>query len=259
MTGTEERRENKTNGFSAFSIITLAAGIVLILFTTLVAVPLCIERGVQTAEEKFIDTVSQTESDIRDKIYTAAFDLSEMEHHVSNNAVVEIKCIELTQKLEVLRVSDTEYVFTGKSATQNVKPEQKFDNDINVDVWFEVTGTGSFTVDLTQAEVIMDNARKHISVVIPAPEVKCMAKVTEEYDKNDINPFNDSTAEGMEISQTAEKKGQKLVDESISSDPNYMDSARTAAKRLLSNMIKSLNAEEIPDLSVDISFFDEQV
>lgn len=258
MIETEERREGKTGRLFGVSLVLCAVGIVMLLIFALVVFPSGITRGAQAAEDMFMETESRTESDIREKIYAAAFDLSEKEYHVKNTANAEIKCVELTQKLEVLRVSDVEYIFTGDGTTDDASPEQKFDNDSGVTAWFEVSGTGSFAVDLTQAEVAVDNARKHISVVLPLPEVKCRESGFKllKVDDNHIN-FMDSEADGIEIAKTAKRKGLELIDGSVGSDPDYMESARSSAKRLLSNMIKSLNAEEIPDLSVDVSFFDE--
>lgn len=228
-------------------------GAVMVLIYFCGVLPDCANRAANIAVDTYIETENNTEKDIRSKIYAAAYVYSEKNNHVQNIAAAEIKNIEMVKKLEVLRVRSEDFVFTGKSATDEVLPEQKFENDINVEGWFRVDGTGVFTVDLRQAEVLIDNERKQISLVLPTPEALIDSDVSAQF----IHANKGTYAQGDSIAKQAAEVGGNYMSNKISTDSDAISNARDAAKKLLTTMIKNLNAEEIPDLTVQISFYDE--
>lgn len=239
-----------------FAAIGLAILIVTLCITFFVIVPNRVNEGVEFAETAYIEAENNTEKEIRQTIFAAAYLYSEKQNHVSNTATAMIKNIEMTKKLEVLNVSNIGYVFTGTGTTDEVSPEQVFYNNKNITGWFEIKATGSFTVDLTRAEVVSDNERKHISIILPSPEVQVKTKFSAPYVEG--GKFDDKTSDGKIIADNACSVGLKYMRNTMNSDPNYIQSAKQAAKKLITNMIKNLNAEEIPDLSVNVVFFDDQ-
>lgn len=99
--------------------------------------------------------------------YDAYKNAAEEKFHVSNRVSIYIGSLKEEEKLEVLKVSDVEFVI-----------EDKDDNDGNVISWLEVPGEGAFVVDLKAGEYIVDNERAHVLVRVPYPE---LANITVDY------------------------------------------------------------------------------
>lgn len=123
--------------------------------------------------------------------------------------------------------------------------------------WLEVPGEGVFTVDLQVSEFIIDNKHHYILARIPNPvlsecRVLYQDAVQLEY-KNDI--FNDSIKVGEDLARMQFKEAYMRIMTEFTSNPNFFDSARSAAETIVVNLIKSFNPD-IPDLVVEVNFIE---
>ena len=91
-----------------------------------------------------------------EKSYTAA----EAQYHVSNAVLIQLGALREEAMLEVLRVTDEEYLV--EDAAYRAK---------NIYSWLSVRGTGVFTVNMQAGEYLVDNAHHYVLVRVPAPEM----------------------------------------------------------------------------------------
>lgn len=178
------------------------------------------------------------------RFYDTAFEQAEERYHVSNRAVISIGDVTRLTRLEVLTVSDSEFVIENES-----------DNDQKITSWLEVQGIGVFTVDLQAAEFITDAQRQYVLVRVWKPELtNCTISSTgDHFWKNGI--WNDSIKVGVELSREQMREGRQLVEDSIRRNRNFYDSALSAAESSIRSLVKSWNPD-IPDLTVEIEFID---
>lgn len=196
---------------------------------------------IRTAYEKARDAEEKT---AYDKIYQTAYEYAEEKHHVSNRATISIGDVSKLSRLEVLRVSDSEFVI------ENAK-----DNDQNITSWLEVQGIGVFTVDLEAAEFIRDDVRQYVLVRVWKPELtNCtIDEVGKCLWRNDWR--NDSVKEGVRLTLQQIGAGQQCIEKNIRQNRNFYDSAKDTAKRSIASLVKSWNPQ-IPDLTVEVEFVD---
>lgn len=195
----------------------------------------------RTAYEKARDAEEKT---AYDKIYQTAYEYAEEKNHVSNRATISIGDVTRLSRLEVLKVSDSEFVI-----------EKAEDNAQNITSWLEVQGIGVFTVDLAAAEFIRDDVRQYVLVRVWKPELtNCtINEVGKLLWRNDWR--NDSVKEGVRLTLQQIGKGQQLVEDAIRQNRDFYDSAKSAAKISITSLVKSWNPQ-IPDLTVEVEFMD---
>lgn len=188
------------------------------------------------------DTVSQN---LYDKIYQSSFDFAEASTHTSNYAVISIEGIEEISRLEVLTVSDSEFV------TKNAD-----ENDSTV-AWLEVQGIGIFTVDLSASEFIIDRARQSVLVRIPAPAltVSSILEADQKFWKNGSIIFNGSAAEGVHLGQAQLREGRILIENAIKQNRSFNEAAKDSAVRMIQSLVQQWNPK-IPDLQVEVEFIE---
>ena len=119
-----------------------------------------IKTGAKAVNDSFDDTFKSEKDAAYQKIYEKYFTQAEEKYHVSNNVSISIEDLKETAKLEILTVTDTEYVIED-SAT----------NDDGYVSWLEVPGQGTYVIDLQSAEFVVDNERQSVLVIIPYPEL----------------------------------------------------------------------------------------
>ena len=177
--------------------------------------------------------------------YQKYFDAAEAEYHVTNRASINIGNIQETERLEVLKVRDVEFVV-----------KERDQNDDNIIAWLEVPGEGTFVVDLRAAEFIIDDERSYILVRLPFPE---LTNVTIDYPKvnkllfiDDI--FNGSYEEGEELARAQLGEGDLLIKKEFASNENFYLNAQSAAISTIECLIRQLNPT-IDDLKVEIEFY----
>lgn len=180
-----------------------------------------------------------------DKHFQLAFDRSEKKNHVANYAVINIENVRELSRLEVLKVSDTQFVIE--------RPE---DNDQKITSWLEVKGIGVFTVDLAMSQFIADSERGYVVARVPWPELtECKVEGTgKQLWKNDWR--NDSVGDGVRLSQKQLGEGQKLLENSMKSNQRFYSAAEESAKWMIRLLVQRWNPQ-IPDLEVEVEFVDE--
>ena len=137
-----------------------------------------IRKGGKSAKEAYMNAESMAAEETYNKIYDAAFEASEKKYHVKNNISIDIASIQEEAKLEVLRVSDVEYVI-----------ESKKDNDDGIEVWMEFYGDGVFTVDMKASEFIIDYEHQYVLVRVELLDSQ-LNKIEDEM--TEIMKFDDS-------------------------------------------------------------------
>lgn len=177
-----------------------------------------------------------------DRYFQIAFEREEKKNHVSNYGLINIEDVHEVSKLEVLKVSGTEFV------TENAA-----DNDQNITSWIQVKGIGIFTVNLAMGEFIADSSRGYVLVRVPKP-VLTECKVTETGQllwKNDW--MNDKIGDGVRLSQAQLSEGRRRLEVSMKSSGRFNNAARKSAERNIQLLVQQWNPQN-PDLQVKVEF-----
>ncbi len=203
-----------------------------------------IRRGGETAKNAYEKAKKEAEEEVYQGFYDTAYASAERKYHVSNRVSIEVEAVKEEAKLEVLKVSDVEYVVKTKD-----------DNDENIDAWVEFYGEGVYTVDMRACEFIIDEYRQYVLVRAPKPVLtNCrITKTNEILWKNDF--FNESISEGVEVAIDMRKAGQTKLSNYMKSNARFFDSAKKSATAIISDLVKSLNSD-LPDLTVDVELVD---
>ncbi len=147
----------------------------------------------ETAKTKRIEGLGE-------EFYQKAFDSAEKANHTSNMASLDVESVREVAKLEVLKVSDVEFVTT------------EADKDA-ITAILEVPGSGVFTVNLQQAEFVVDKARCYVLVRLPDPELsECKidySNVKKVLFKN--KGGNESIEVGEDLARAQLKEGYLLI------------------------------------------------
>ena len=178
-------------------------------------------------------------------LYQKYYDKAEAANHVANSAIIYIGNIRETERLEVLKVSDVEFIV-----------EDRGNNSGNITSWLEVPGEGTFVVDLSAAEFIVDNERAHVSVRLPYPELTNVAidysNVKKVLFKDDV--FNGSYKQGEELAMKQLGEGDLLIKKEFASNEHFYLNAQEAAVSTIKCLIMQLNSN-IEDLTIDVDFY----
>lgn len=179
-----------------------------------------------------------------DKFYQAAYDFEETKHHVSNYIVINLEDIRNVARLEVLKVSDTEFVIDH--------PEEGH----GIISWLEVRGVGVFTVDLMASEYITDFERQYVLINIPNPVLtQCAVEKTGKQFWKNTSIFNGSVADGVKLSQEQLREGRLQLEDSMKQNRRFYEAAQKAAVSMVEARVKQWNPE-FPDLKVEVNFID---
>ena len=175
-------------------------------------------------------------------IYQRAYDSAERRNHVSNYALLSIEDVREISRLEVLTVSDSEFV---------IKDEDENDKTTS---WLEVHGTGVFTVDLSAGEFLVDSQRKYVLVIIPEPVLtECKISDTGEQFWNKGTLHNGSVADGVRLAQDQLSEGRTKLEDAMKQNRNFYDAARKSAVQAIEELVLQWNPN-VPDLQVDVKF-----
>lgn len=117
-------------------------------------------KGAEALTDSFNASLASEREAAYQEQYQKYYDAAEAANHVRNRGSIYIGDIAETDKLEVLKVSDVEFVVDDSD-----------DNAENVTSWLEVPGEGTYVVDLRAAEFIVDNERSSVLVRLPYPEL----------------------------------------------------------------------------------------
>lgn len=186
--------------------------------------------------------------------YQTAYDHAEQQNHVSNYALISIEAAQEVSRLEVLAVSDSEFV---------IKDSDKSDPTIS---WLEVQGIGVFTVDLTACEFIADSERQYVLVRVPKPALtECKVSGTgKQFWKRSVLSVvdgrvvfggNGSVDGGVRLAQTQLNEGRVKLEDSMKQNRGFYESAKTATVDMIGSLVRKWNPD-IPNLQVDVEFFE---
>lgn len=193
----------------------------------------------------FSTELEREKEDTYQDIYQWAFERAERENHVMNVVSISLEGVQETSKLEVLRVSDTEYVI-----------EKAESNAQKIESWIRIDGIGIFTVDLSLGEFITDSEQKYVLARVPAPILTDVKNDVPQliFSRNDF--WNESYEAGEDLTREQIAKDEAALRNKMTTNQFFRESADQAAKQFISSFIKKLNPD-IPDLTVDVEFLDE--
>ena len=235
--------KNRIKGHT-LTVILISLSVILILATIIVFNDL-ISDGANALYDSFKSSYEEQKNNSYREYYTAIRENAEKKYHVTNRVSIYIGNIQEEQKLEVLKVSDTEYVISDGN-----------DNDANAISWLEMSGEGTFVVDLKAGEYIIDNQHSHVMVRIPEPELAHIQilKITPLLQKNGKMIGNGSYQEGEDLARQQQKEGEILIKKELTSNQHFYISAQNAAESMIKTLIKELNPD-VEKLTVDVEFY----
>ena len=210
----------------------------------LLLIPKAVNRATRFAQDAYASAKDRAAEDAYQKFYDTAFASAERKYHVSNNIAIEVASVREEANLEVLRVSDVEYVI-----------ESKEDNEDGIDTWMEFYGDGVYTVDMRASEFIIDSDRQYVLVRVPKPELtNCKITQTNRLFWKD-KWRNESNAVGTELAADMRNEGYTKLNNYMKSNAQFYKSAKISAQTVISDLVKGLNSE-LPDLVVEVEFID---
>ncbi len=203
-----------------------------------------IHRGAELAKEAYDSVKNKTAEDTYNKFYDTAYASAERKYHVSNNVAIKVASIRDEANLEVLKVSDVEYVIESKDTNEN-----------GIDVWMEFYGDGVYTVDMKASEFIIDSDRQYVLVRVPRPELtNCrLTQANQLFWRNGV--LNESNSVGTELAIDMRNAGYAKLNNYMKSNVQFYKSAKRTAQVLISDLVKGLNSE-LTDLVVEVEFVD---
>lgn len=176
--------------------------------------------------------------------YEKYYERAEQKYHVSNTVSISIGDLKDTAKLEVLKVSDVEYIV-----------EESNNNSNGITSWLEVPGEGTYVVNLEAAEFIVDSERAYVLVRAPFPELTNIkidyANVQKLFFKNDL--LNDSYKVGEDLARKQLGSADMLIKKEFTSNQYFYHSAQDAAISTIQCLVKQLNPKA-PNLAVEVEF-----
>ncbi|MGN1190771.1 MAG: DUF4230 domain-containing protein [Candidatus Ornithospirochaeta sp.] len=131
--------------------------------------------------------------------------------------------------------------------------ENKSDNNKGITASTTFSGKGTYTVDLSRSEFLVDNVRQVL--VIKTPSVKLdQDHFTLEYNNIKQNFFNNSFSnnsykDGVAIAVKQFKEAYNSIYKTIASNPYFYSNAVSAAEKLIESYAKNIN-KDIQDLTV---------
>lgn len=217
--------------------------LVIILGISFATIRISISHGVSTAKKEFSSSFENARTDTYSHFYDITFKASEAEHHVSNRVLFSISDIKAQKKLEVFQVYDTFYDIS--------------DSKDNITSWLKVTGRGTYTVNLDEAEYSIDNARSHVLVRIPKPELTAdldAGRMDKILFKQNKFIRSSSEKEGFELAMDQYAAAQDKLEANFISNLQYQEWAEESAIRMIKTLIKGFNPD-VEDLQVDVEFY----
>lgn len=237
----KKRKNSATKNYVRALIMLIIA--VIVVAGALILFSQTAKKAAGSAKEAYNNSKNLKSDEIYSEYYQKAFDKAEKKYHVSNRATIEITSIKELSNLEVLKVSDVEYVV------------RKQDNDKG-DIWLEYEGEGVYTIDMSLSEVITDNERSAVLIRVPYPTLTHVKKTKSTSLLYENKSFrNYSIKEGTNLAKEMESEGFEQVRTYMKTNPNFCESAKSSAESLLTTLVKECNPD-IPDLNVIVDFYD---
>lgn len=208
-----------------------------------------IKKSIMISASALMDSYSSSYESVKDdtyqKYYEEYYNKAKKDYQVSNRGTISIGNIKEIGKLEVLEVSDVEFVVENNSNNSN-----------GITSWLEVPGKGTFVVNLEEAEFIIDNDKAHVLVRVPYPE---LTNVTIDYSnvekrlfKNNL--FNNSYRIGEDLAKKQLGEGDALIKKEFASNEHYYKNAQNAGISTIKSLVRQLNPDET-NLEVDVEYY----
>ena len=204
-----------------------------------------IDVGANALMDSYLSAYDTAKNDVYDEYYQKYYDEAEKNYHVSNRGTISVGTIKDIGKLEVLEVTDVEFVIENDS-----------DNAERITSWLEVPGKGTFVVNIEEAEFIIDNEQAHVLVRVPYPE---LTNVTIDYEnvekllfKNNV--FDDSYRVGEELARKQLGEEDALIKKEFASNEHYYLTAQKAGKSTIESLIRQYNPDE-SELVVEVKYY----
>ena len=247
---------------SGSSLIVIILCAVLLCVITFLAIR-SIDEGTDAVKDAYADKKNEVAAKVYDSFYQKSYDISEEKHHVKNEVLINFGSLREESRLEVLRVSNVEYV------TPESDEGKTFIDDIvdrllepiysrNVVVWLEVPGNGIFTVDIKSSEFIFDNERRYVLLRIPSPE---LTEFSIDYANVALLNFKDGgllknpPKVGEDLAREQLQAAELGMRQEMYTNQRFYQSAKEAAVSILTSFVKELNPG-ISDLTVEVEFMD---
>lgn len=221
-------------------LVILMCFIILVIAVGTFFVTKALSTVVSAAESAYMDALRTQREETYQSFYQTSFAIAEEKYHVENEVTISVENVSESAELEVLQVSDIEYVYS----------------EGNTKIWTAVKGHGVYTVNLSEGEFLIDNARQYVLVRVPLPELN-RAGLDYEYENYlfEDGIFNGSTKEGVSLARDDLKTAQNQLQEKLSSNQFYFESAQKCAEEIIKNLVKNCNPD-VTDLTVDVEFID---
>lgn len=220
----------------------------IVIAVVVIQILLSVLAGAYFFKKAYQNAKTNTTNRIRQSAYDTVYDITEGANHASNRASIYLDQIREKADLEVLQVG-TNYLY--------ISDEE--DRAKNLTIWYEIPGTGTFTVDLTMTEFIVDHERHHVLVKAPLPTITIFREEIDKIQKLEYQ--DDKPIPDLQGSiQTGETIARKMLDQAhvemmreLTSNNDYLDAAKDSAQKLITNIIKAINSS-ISDLTVTVEF-----
>ncbi|MBQ0041872.1 MAG: DUF4230 domain-containing protein [Lachnospiraceae bacterium] len=220
-------------------VLLTAVIIIITIFVIILALGI-VGAGAAELQKSFEEQYATTKEEVSSDIYNTYYDAAEKAYHTSNTGTIMLGDLEQSSELEVLKVSDIEYVI---------------DEEADSAAWVEIEGEGSFVVDLKRAEFIVDSDRKTVLVRLPEPKLGNIDMKTPKKVFFATNGWgNGSFKEGTEKARRMLADGRVLIQKELLSNQRILQNAKEAATRIIENLIYVYNSD-VNNLQVTIEFY----
>lgn len=195
----------------------------------------------ESAKNAYQNALDAQKQEAYECFYNAGYRIAEEKYHVENNVTISVENVKEEAQLEVLQVSDVEYVH---------------DEENNTKIWTAILGHGVYTVDLSLAEYLVDNERQYVLVRVPEPQLN-IAGLDYQYENYlfEDGVFNGSTKKGVDRAMGDLKTAQNQLLVKLTTTQTYYENAEKSAKMMIENLVKNLNPD-VANLIVDVEFVD---
>ena len=170
--------------------------------------------------------------------------------NISNNIIIKKSDVKNNQKRIIIS--------SEKSMSYSSSVDDKNETKDGTSSWLKVSGAGVFSVNLTEAEYVIDNARQYVLVRVPHPVIDS-ANISIDnfeslhFEENKWSRGN-SVKTGEELARDQLSEAKQRIQEDFEANEQYSKLAESSTKSMLAALIKGINPE-VKDLQVDVEFY----
>ena len=235
ISGTKERDNNKKkllrNLIDSYGIIwTLSLSIIGAIIVLIVLTSDTIDVGSGGLLSSFNLARENAKNETKQKYYDYYYEKGEEKYHISNSTEIVVSDLQEKAKLEVLRVCETDYIIKDKGS-----------NELGADIWMKYIAHGTYTIDMTRAEFIVDDVHNSIKVRVPRPRITDFNIDTESkllYKKGiHSNDYSDSFSLEEKLKQEASEK----LKQAMLNNQDYISSADEHGIQIIENLVRNVN------------------